>query len=412
MALRVVITGIGVVAPGGVGVEALWETLRSGRSTVSLVTSFDSEGLRCKMAAEVDNFDPLSFLDPKTARRLDRSAQFFACSALMAVEHAGLNLAGENLEQMGIFEGTSLGSLSSILHNYREYLSGGYREVNPMLLVSGTTGAGSGLISQLLKIRGPLLTFSNGSASAAYAIGQAFKAVKGGDVKMALAGGAEAPLCRPIFDLFSKGRMLSRSNETPERACRPFDALRDGTVLGEGGGVLLIEEHTHALRRGAKIYGEIVGFGATSDAYSPIAPDPEGEGLARAIEIALKQAEIEPEQVDYINAHGTSTKLNDGSETWAIKRVFHDEAYRVPISSTKSQIGHLLGACGAVETIATVLAMEHDFIPPTINYQHHDPACDLDYVPNTGRDGEIDIALINKSSFGGRNACIVLRKVS
>jgi len=409
MRKRVVVTGLGVVAPNGIGKEAFWETIRTGKSAVKKITRFDASSYPSQIAAEVSGFDPADFMDPKIARRSDASTQFFLASAKMAVEDSGLKFQKENREMIGVFEGTSLGSLNWCLNQEDILIEKGFRRMNPLTVIGGMTGAAAGYASLEYRLNGPSLTFCTGSAAASKAIGYAFRAIASGEISISLAGGSEYPIVPAIFASFCLAKSTSTNNQFPGKACKPFDKNRDGLVLGEGGAVLILEELTHAVSRDAKIYAEIIGFGTTCDAYHITSPEVGGGQIARAIRLALEEARIKPEDVDYVNAHGTGTLVNDKVETAAFKRAFGAHAYKIPISSTKPVTGHLLGASGAVEMVVSVLALQHQFVPPTINYGVPDPDCDLDYVPNNGKSSELKVILSSNYSFGGKNSILLIK---
>lgn len=409
MRKRVVVTGLGVVAPNGIGKEAFWETIRTGKSAVKRITKFDVSSYPSQIAAEVSGFDPADFMDPKIARRSDVSTQFFLASARMAVEDSGLKFQKENREMIGVFEGTSLGSLNWCLNQEDILIEKGFRRMNPLTVIGGMTGAAAGYASLEYRLNGPCLTFCTGSAAASKAIGYAFRAIASGEISISLAGGSEYPIVPAIFASFCLAKSTSTNSQFPEKACKPFDKNRDGLVLGEGGAVLILEELTHAVSRDAKIYAEIIGFGTTCDAYHITSPEVGGGQIARAIRLALEEARIKPEDVDYVNAHGTGTLVNDKVETAAFKRAFGAHAYKIPISSTKPVTGHLLGASGAVEMVVSVLALQNQFVPPTINYGVPDPDCDLDYVPNNGKPSELKVILSSNYSFGGKNSVLLIK---
>lgn len=406
---RVVLTGLGVIAPGSVGKEAFWHTIKEGKSMTSRLTKFDVSSYPTQIAAEVNGFDPTDFMSPKTARRTDRSSHFALVAAKMAFEDSRLKISGQTSQKIGVFDSTSLGALGWLFEQHAIFMEKGYNRLHPLAAVIGFPGSSAAEISLSFKLHGPSLTFSAGSTGSSVAIGYGFNAIRKGELDIVIAGGTEAPILPPIFASFCKINALSKLNDQPNKASRPFDKFRDGFVLGEGAGMLILEELKHALRRNAKIYAEILGFYANCDAYHITSPDPDGIYTAKAIKLALEDAHVNPEEIDYINAHGTSTILNDKMETLAIKKVLGAHARKVAVSSTKSMIGHLLGACGAVELIACVLAIDNEFLPPTINYEHRDPECDLDYVPNKGRSQEIRIAISNNFSFGGKNSVLVIR---
>jgi 3-oxoacyl-[acyl-carrier-protein] synthase II len=406
----VVVTGMGVVAPNGIGKEAFWETIRTGKSAVKKITRFDASSYPSQIAAEVSVFDPADFMDPKTARRTDVSTQFFLACAKMAVEDSGLNLEKENREMIGVFEGTTLGPLNWALNQHDILMEKGIRRMNPISCVSGMNGSTAGYVSLEYGLKGPCLTFCKGCVAASNAVGYASRAIAKGELSIALTGGSEYPIIPAAVASFCLARATSTNNKFPEKACKPFDKHRDGFVLGEGGAVLVLEELGHAMSRNAKIYAEIIGFGVTCDAYHITSPEPSGEQIARAIRLALEEGKVEPEDVDYINAHGTGTPLNDKVETVAFKKVFGTYAYKIPISSTKPIIGHLLGASGAVEMVVSILALRDQFVPPTINYEVPDPECDLDYVPNKGRDSEVNVVLCTNYGFGGKNSILLIKR--
>lgn len=408
MKRRVVITGLGVVSPGGIGKDAFWNTMKEGKSTASRITRFDASSYPTQIAAEVKGFDPTDFMDPKTARRTDRSTQFASAAAKMAVEDSRLKIDGLKSDKIGVFDSSSLGPLIWSFEQNTILMEKGYHRMHPLTAVIGFPGSGAAEISRVFNLHGPSLTFTAGSTGAAVAIGYGFNAIRKGELNIVIAGGTEAPIFPTILASFCKINAVSRRNNQPDKASRPFDKLRDGFVLGEGAGILILEELKHALKRDAKIYAEVLGFYTNCDALHETSPDLEGTYVAKAIRSALKDAQVNPEEIDYINAHGTSTILNDKMETLAIKRVFGARTKKITVSSTKSMIGHLLGACGAVELVACALAVDNGFIPPTINYEHPDPECDLDYVPNKGRSQKIDTIVSNNFSFGGKNSVLVL----
>jgi 3-oxoacyl-[acyl-carrier-protein] synthase II len=404
----VVITGLGVVSPGGIGKNAFWETLKKGESKTARITRFDASTYPCQIAAEVKGFDPTDFMDPKTARRTDRSSQFAFTAAKMAVEDAHLKIGDNESEKIGVFDGTSLGTLIWSFEQHAILMEKGYHRVHPLTAVIGFPGSSAAEISRAFNLHGPSLTFSAGSTGSAVAVGYGFNAIRMGELDLAIVGGTEAPIFPTIIVSFCKVNAVSKRNDQADKASRPFDKFRDGFVLAEGAGILVIEELNHALRRDAKIYAELLGFYANCDAHHITSPDPDGTYMAKVMEIALKNANVSPEEIEYINAHGTSTILNDKTETLAIKKMFGARAKKIPINSIKSMLGHSLGSCGAIELIATALSIDNKFIPPTINYEEPDPECDLDYVPNKGRSQEIGRAISNNFSFGGKNSVVVI----
>jgi 3-oxoacyl-[acyl-carrier-protein] synthase II len=407
---RVVITGIGVISSIGIGKEAFWDALRNGRCGISRISTFDPSHLTTQIAGQVLNFDPLQFIDRKSLRRMDRTSQFAVACAKMAVQDAGLDPRSNGRHRAGVIIGTAMAGHGHILEQYAHYLKHGPDRVNPFTTLASFPDACASNVSIDLGITGPSFSMATACSSASDAAGYAFEAITSNTVDFLIMGGAEATVFEPIVAAFCATRALSRRNHEPARASRPFNLDRDGFVLGEGAGIFVVEEYEHAKKRGAHIYAEILGHGMTCDAYHMTSPDPNGTEAIRAIEMALRKAGVKPEQVDYINAHGTSTPLNDKTETMILKRVFGDRAREIPISSTKSMVGHLIGAAGSVELIATILAMENGEIPPTINYEVPDPECDLDYVPNRSRKAEIQIAMKNSFGFGGKNSILVIAK--
>lgn len=409
MKKRVVVTGMGVISPVGIGIDAFWDSLINGRSGLGPVTRFDASNLPTRVAGEVKDFDPLQYLDKKEVRRMDRFTQFALCATQMAVADAGLILDELDRERLGVVLGTGIGGTQTFEEQHQVLLDRGPSRVSPFFVPMMIANLAAGQISMMLKALGPNYTVVSACASATNAIGEAFKLLQRGDADCVVTGGTEAAVTPMSMAGFCAMKAMSTNNENPQGASRPFDQDRDGFVLSEGAGILILETLEHAQRRGARIYGEIAGYGCTADAYHITAPAPDGSRAARAMELALKDGGIQPHEVDYINAHGTSTDLNDKLETMAIKRVFGEYAYQIPVSSTKSMTGHLLGAAGAVEAIACVLAINRGIIPPTINYETPDPDCDLDYVPNQARQAQVNVALSNSFGFGGHNATIVIR---
>lgn len=409
MKKRVVITGMGVISPVGTGINAFWDALVKGRSGIGPISRFDASDLPTRIAGEVKDFDPMQYLDKKEARRMDRFTQFALCATQMALADAGLNVDNVDRERLGVVLGTGIGGTQTFEDQHRVLLERGRSRVSPFFVPMMIANLAAGQISIWLKALGPNFTVVTACASATNAIGEAFKVIQRGDADCVITGGTEAAVTPMSMAGFCAMKAMSTRNEEPQKASRPFDRDRDGFVLSEGAGILVLETLEHAQARGARIYGELAGYGCTADAYHITAPAPDGSRAARAMALALQDGGILPEEVDYINAHGTSTDLNDKLETLAIKKVFGDHAYRVPVSSTKSMTGHLLGAAGAVEAIACVLAINHGIIPPTINYENPDPDCDLDYVPNQARPAQVEVALSNSFGFGGHNASIVIK---
>jgi 3-oxoacyl-[acyl-carrier-protein] synthase II len=406
---RVVITGVGVVSPIGVGKRAFLEALLAGRSGVSLIERFDTTDYPVKIAAEMRGFDPVDFVDKKMARRMDRFAQYGAAAATMALEDSGYPVE-EDPYAVGALIGSGVGGLDTFLDQIGTLLSKGPERVSPFFIPMIIANMAAATSSILLGLKGPVNTTCTACAAANNAIGDAFNLVRRGDATAMFAGGAEAAVNEVGMSAFAALRALSARNDEPERASRPFDAQRDGFVMGEGSGVLVLEELEHALGRAGHIYAELVGYGLTGDAYHLTEPDESGEPAGLAITRALRDAAVDPSEVDYINAHGTSTPLGDAMETKAIKLAFGPHASKVMISSNKSMFGHCLGAAGGLEAAATVLTMEVGKVAPTINLDYPDPACDLDYVPNVARDADVNVAVSNSFGFGGHNATIVFRR--
>jgi len=407
---RVVITGLGVIAPNGIGKDTFWEAIVQGKSGVDIIKSFDASEYDTKIAAEVSDFDPLNYMEKSVAKRVDRFAQFGIASAKMAIEDAKLDLRKENRDRIGVCIGSGLGGV--LFHE--EQMMQGYRKgidrLNPLCIPRITPNAVSGHISIGFGLTGPNTVISTACSSGSHAIGQALDTIRSGRAEVMLAGGVEAPLTPFTFGAYCALKVLSKKNDSPKEASRPFDKMRDGFVIGEGGAVLVLETLEHAEKRGAHVYAEIIGYGMTSGAHHMVMPAPEGKDAAKAMSLALEDAGIAPTEVDYISAHGTSTPQNDRIETKAIKEVLGDYAYKIPISSTKSMIGHTIGAAGAIEALVCCLTIESQIIPPTINYKYPDPECDLDYVPNKSRKAKIRTILSNSFGFGSNNACLIIKK--
>jgi 3-oxoacyl-[acyl-carrier-protein] synthase II len=407
---KVVITGLGPVTPIGIGIDALWDSVRAGRSGIRRITRFDPSAFRSQVAGEVIGFDATEYMDAKRARRLDRYSQFAVAAARLAVEDAGLNLDAVDRERMGVCIGSALGGVAFAESQYGRYHEAGLRGVDATLALSVFSGAGSCNVAIELGVSGPNTANSDSCASGTIAIGNALGYIRSGQADAMLAGGGEVPLGPLTFGAFDLIRAMAKQNEPPERACRPFDATRDGFVMGEGAAFLVREEEVHARRRGAHVYAEVVGYGLTNDAHHMTAPRPDGHHAIRAMRLALADACIAPEEVEAINAHASSTPLNDKTETLAIKSVFGERAARIPISGTKSMHAHSLGAVGAIEAAIAALTVDRRFIPPTMNLEQPDPECDLDYVPHRGREQRVDVVLSNSFGFGGINACLVLKR--
>lgn len=407
---RVVITGIGLVTPLGLGKEVNWQALLEGRSGISLISRFDTSRFSTKIAGEIKNFDPQQFMDRKEARKMDLFVQYAIAAAQLAVDDSGIDLAKLEGERTGVYVGSGIGGIGSIEETHRVLMEKGPERVSPFFIVQTIINEAPGHISIRYRAKGPNMSNATACSTGAHAIGEAFRMIQLGVVDRMIAGGSEAPITPLSLAGFSNMKALSEKNDQPEKASRPFDAQRDGFVMSEGAGIVLLEELESALARGARIYAEIVGYGLNGDAYHVTAPCPDGEGAARVMKMALDDAGVSPSVVQYINAHGTSTPYNDKTETLAIKTVFGEYARKLGVSSTKSMTGHLLGAAGGAETAITALAIYHQIMPPTINYEFPDPDCDLDYVPNKARPAEIVYAMTNSFGFGGTNACLLLKK--
>lgn len=408
---RVVVTGIGALTPIGSGAAELYEGLRAARSAVTGITRFDASAYHSRIAAEINGFDPLEYMEPKRARRLDRFAQFSVAAARQAVADAQLRLEDDDRDRCGCFIGAALGGGAFAEEQHEIFLRDGIRRVKPTLALAVFSGSASCNIAIEFGLTGPTSANSDSCSSGAIAIGEAFRAIKAGHVDVMLAGGVECPLAPLIFGAFDVIRAMSTRNDEPHRASRPFDKDRDGFVMGEGAAVLVLEDLAHAVRRGAAIYGEVLGYGTTNDAHHMTAPLPSGMQAARAMRLAMDEADLLPEQIGYVNAHASSTPLNDSVETAAIKAVLGEQAYRVPVSGTKAMHGHALGATGAIEAAICFLALRHGYLPPTVNLDAADPACDLDYIPHQGREARADYVLSNSFGFGGINATLAFGRV-
>jgi 3-oxoacyl-[acyl-carrier-protein] synthase II len=408
----VVITGIGPITPIGTTRDGFWTGLQQQRSAVRSISRFDPSQFRSHNAAEINDFVPTDHLEQKRAKRFDRFAQFSVVAARMALDDANLDLSREDRERVGANMGTALGGVGYAEHQLAVYLTQGLRAVDASLALTVFGGAASCNIAIELGAMGPNSTNAMSCASGTIAIGDAFRQVRDGYADVMIAGGAEAPLSPLTFGAFALIRAMSTRNEEPEKASRPFDKDRDGFVMGEGAAVLILEEYERAKSRGAPIYGEVVGYGITNDAHHMTAPRPDGSQAARAMRLALQDANVSSDEIDYVNTHGSSTPLNDSTETMAIKQVLGDRAYRIPMSGTKGYYGHALGASGAIETAICALAMEREWLPPTVNLQVADKACDLNFLPRTGRKERVEHILTNSFGFGGINAALVLRRVT
>ena len=407
---RIVVTGLGLVTPLGTGVEKTWKALCAGESGIGRITKFDPTGYDAQIAGEVKDFDPAQFIEKKEIKKMDTFIHYGVGAALMAADDAGLKIGPEQATKVGVYIGSGIGGLGSIENYYKILLEKGPGRVSPFFIPMTIINLASGQVAIRLGAKGPNSCAVTACATGNHCIGDAYRLIQRGDADVMVAGGAEAAITTLGVAGFAASKALSFRNSEPTKASRPFDKDRDGFVLGEGAGVVVLEELDHARRRGARIYAEVIGYGMNSDAYHITAPSEDGEGAVRCIELALKDAGIPKDQVGYINAHGTST-MADAIETKAIKQVFGERAYRIPVSSTKSMIGHLLGAAGGVEAIFSVLALYHGILPPTINLDHPDPECDLDYVPHKARQVNVNVALSNSFGFGGVNACLLFKKL-
>lgn len=409
---RVVVTGLGAITPIGNTVTEYWDGLMSGRNGIGPITHFDASKHSCRIAGEVKGFDPLEYLDKKDAKRMDRFAQFAIAASKQAIADAGLVINDLNAEQIGTLIGTGIGGIKVMEDQQEIYLSRGPDRCSPFMVPMMIANMAAGLTAIHVGAKGPNNCTVTACAAGSNAVGDAFRLVQNGYAQAMICGGTEAAITPLSVAGFASARALSTRNDDPEHACRPFDRDRDGFVMGEGAGILILEELEHALSRGAKIYGEIVGYGMTCDAYHMTSPVPGGLGAARAIQLALKDAQISADKVSYVNAHGTSTPANDSTETNAIKTALGDHAHTIAVSSTKSMTGHLLGGSGGIEAVATVMAIANDRVPPTINLANPDEACDLDYVANTSREMTVNVALSNSFGFGGHNVTLVFQKYS
>ncbi len=407
---RVVVTGMGMVSPLGVGVQKNWEAICQGKSGIGPVTRFDTTDFSSKIAGEVQGFNPEDFIDKKETKKMDIFIHYALASGMMAIKDSGLTIDESNADRVGVLVGAGLGGLSTIERYHSVLLEHGPKKISPFFIPMLIVNLAPGQISIYFGARGPNSSVVTACATGNHSIGEACRVIQRGDADVMIAGGAESTITPLAIGGFCSMRALSTRNEDPQRASRPFDKDRDGFVIAEGAGLLILEELSHALKRGATIYAELIGFGCNADAYHISAPSPNGIGAAKCMEIALKDARINYDQVDYINAHGTSTPLNDLSETMAMKTVFKERAGKIAVSSTKSMTGHLLGAAGGVEAIYSILAITRGVIPPTINYETPDPECDLDYVPNTPREAKVRVVMSNSFGFGGTNATLIFRE--
>jgi 3-oxoacyl-[acyl-carrier-protein] synthase II len=407
---RVVVTGLGALTPVGNDVPTMWANLLAGKSGAGPITQFDTSNFKTKFACEVKDFDPMAVVGKKDARRMDRYTHFAVAVAQQALGDSGLSVTADNAPRIGVMIGTGIGGITTLTHQIQEMMVRGPDRISPFTVPMMLPDTAAGQVAIQFGLKGPNLCPVSACATGSNAIGEAAEWVRRGIADVVLAGGAEAAIIQVAIASFNNMTAISTRNEAPDKACRPFDKDRDGFVVGEGAAVLVLEDLDHALARNAHIYAEVAGYGLSADAYHITAPDETGAGAARAMQMALDQAGMQPHQIDYINAHGTSTPLNDKSETAAIKRVFGEGAYHVPISSTKSMTGHLLGAAGAVEGVVAVKVIVEGIIPPTINYETPDPNCDLDYVPNIPRHKPVNTVMSNSFGFGGHNAVLIFSR--
>lgn len=407
---RVVVTGAGLVTPLGIGLDKTWEALTAGRSGVDLITRFDTSDYTVKIAAEVKGFNAEDYIEQKAAKHLELFVQYAVVSALMARDDAGLVITDDNADRIGVYTGNGIGGLPAIEKYHKVALDRGPKRITPFFIPMVISNMSAGQSSIHLGAKGPNLSVTTACAAGTHAVGEAFRAVSRGDCDAAITGGSESTICSLAVGGFNAMKALSRRNDDPQGASRPFDNDRDGFIIAEGGGMLVVEELEHALKRGAKIYAEIAGYGLSGDAYHMAAPPENGDGAVRCMKMALNDAGMTPDKIDYINAHGTSTPLNDIVETGAIKTVYGAHAEKLAVSSTKSMTGHMLGGAGGIESVFTALAIHHQIAPPTINLQNPSPGCDLDYVPNEARDMEIRAAMSNSFGFGGTNAVLIMKR--
>ncbi|HEX2454423.1 MAG TPA: beta-ketoacyl-ACP synthase II [Vicinamibacterales bacterium] len=410
MTRRVVVTGVGLVSPLGVGTGANWDALCAGQGGIGPITRFDASQFSAQIAGEVKNFDPQQFIAKKDVKKMDVFIQYAIAASQFAMDDAGLSVTEDIATRVGVFIASGIGGFTTIEREHRALIEGGPRRISPFFIPAAIINLAAGQVSIRFSAKGPNSATCTACSASAHAIGDAFEIIRRDDADVMIAGGSEAAITPMGVGGFAAMRALSTRNDDPSRASRPFDLERDGFIMGEGAGVVILEELGFARRRGATIYAELVGYGMSADAFHITAPSEDGEGALRVMEMALKHAGVTPSQVDYINAHGTSTPYNDKLETLAIKRLFGDHARKLAISSTKSMTGHLLGAAGGLEAGITALAVKHQLIPPTINYEHPDPECDLDYVPNVKRPASIEYALSNSFGFGGTNGALLFKK--
>jgi 3-oxoacyl-[acyl-carrier-protein] synthase II len=410
MKRRVVVTGTGLVTPLGTGTEKTWRNLCAGKSGIGLITRFDTSDYSVKIAAEVKDFAAEDYIEPKLARHLDLFVQYAVVTAGMALNDAGLTVDDTNAKRVGVFTGNGIGGLTTIEKYHQIALERGPRKITPFFIPMVISNMSAGQISIVYGAKGPNLSVTTACAAGTHAVGEAFRSISRGDCDVAITGGSESTVCPLAVGGFNAMKALSRQNEHPEKACRPFDKDRNGFIISEGAGMMILEDLEYARKRGAHILAEVVGFGLSGDGYHMAAPPDDGDGAVRCMQMALDDAGLAPEDIDYINAHGTSTPLNDVVETRAIKTVFGEHAYKLAISSTKSMTGHMLGGAGGIESVFLALSIKNQIIPPTMNLENPDPECDLDYVPNKARETVINAAISNSFGFGGTNAVLAMKK--
>lgn len=410
MKRRVVVTGFGMITPVGLDTESSWEALINGRSGIGPITTFDDKTIPTQIAGEVRGFEPGNYIESKEIKKMDRFIHLAIAASQMAMDMSGFKITPGNAERVGVMVSAGIGGLPAMEKYHKVYLERGFRKITPFFIPMLIINEAAGILSIRYGAKGPNICMVSACATGTHSIGEAFKTIQRGDADAVIAGGTESCICPLGVGGFNAMKALSTRNSEPERASRPFDAERDGFIMGEGSGILFLEEMESAVKRGARIRAEVIGYGASGDAYHITSPAPSGEGAARCMQMAIKDAGIAPTEMGYINAHGTSTKYGDELESIAVKTVFGDYAYKIPVSSTKSMIGHLLGAAGGVEAVISILALERGILPPTINLENPDPECDLDYVPNKARNAQADVAMSNSFGFGGTNACLVFRR--
>jgi len=409
---RVVVTGVGMITPVGLDTEATWEGLVSGKSGIGPITQFDDKTIPTQIAGEIHGFEPERYIELKEIKKMDRFIHLAIAASQMAMDTAGLKITAENAERIGIMVSAGMGGLPAIEKYHKIYLERGFRKITPFFIPMLIINEAAGILSIRYGAKGPNICVVTACATGTHSIGEAYRTIERGDADAMITGGTESCICPLGVGGFNAMKALSTRNHEPQRASRPFDIDRDGFIMGEGSGIVVLESMESALARGARVFAEVIGYGASGDAYHITAPAPNGEGAARCMKLAIKDSGIAPTEMGYINAHGTSTKFGDELESIAIKNVFGDYAYQIPVSSTKSMTGHLLGAAGGVEAVISILALDRGVLPPTINLDNPDPECDLDYIPNKARRVQVDVAMSNSFGFGGTNACLIFKRFS